>query len=120
MSNDILTNADKIEQKIAALETHRDSLQDASEKKASALSEYEKAVAITSLKVKEGLIEEFEGIKLPAKVSDTFLRMIIKGLNYKKLYKMSEAESAYKALVTTIDAIRAELNGLQSINRHLQ
>ena len=47
------------------------------------------------------------------------LSEIIKGLCYKELYEMEESEALYKALISNIESVRAELNAYQSINKYL-
>ena len=120
MSNDILTNADKIEHQNKIIEEFLDLIDGATTLKAEALRDHKKDVALTSLKIKEGLITEFEGVKLPIKVTDTFLKTIIEGMCYQSLYNMTQATDSYKSLIVKLDGKKAILNGLQSINRHLQ
>lgn len=120
MSNDIFENAQKINNKITELEILRDALQGASERKARALSDYRKEKAILTLKLQNSAIKDFEGEEIKYPVRATLIPIIVGGMAYKKAFDRYESESAYKALVTSIDAVRAELNGLQSINRHLE
>lgn len=115
---DVVTIAEKIEAKIAQLEQARDEILDRSQEKAQAISQYDKSLAIAMLKLKNGLIAEFETINcigLPA----TLIPSVAKGICYKECFDKEANDSGYKALITIIDAIKAELNGLQSINRHL-
>lgn len=116
---DILTNAQKIHNKIAELEEERDKLLPASYDKAKAISEYDKQIAITTLKLKNGLITEFEGVKI-SNLPATLVRDIAKGICYKECFDKEIGESNYKAIVSIMESIRAELNGLQSINKYLE
>jgi hypothetical protein len=118
--DDILTNKQRIESKIQELETHRDSIFDASKDKATALSEYDKEIALTILKLKNGNIKNFEGEEIPDPCPITIMKDIAKGICYLKSFKKEEKDGAYKGLVVIIDSIKAELNGLQSINKHLE
>ena len=89
------------------------------EAKAKAKGEYEKQLAITIIKLKNGLITEFEGQEIPLNMPGNLIEKIAKGICWKESIAMDEAEAKYKALITDIDAIKSQLNGWQSINRHL-
>ncbi len=48
------------------------------------------------------------------------MKEIAKGIVYKESFAKESGDAEYKATVSIVDAIKAELNGLQSINRHLE
>ena len=119
MSDDVLTNKERIEEKIFELEQERGKLEQAAQERALAISHYDRAIALVLLRMKNGLIQKFEGEEV-GNVSVTNQEKIAKGICWRERLRLEEAESMYKSLVSNIDSIKAELNGLQSINRHLQ
>ena len=56
-----------------------------------------------------------ELIKLPA----TIIEKTAKGICWQARLDMEKADALYKSLISNIDSVQAELNGFQSINRHL-
>ena len=116
--DDILTNAERIERKIRDLESQRSGLLNAAQQRAVAISNYDRAVALTTLKLITGQITKFENLEV-VKVTATNTKDVAKGVCWRERLKLEEAEGVYKSLVSNIDCIKAELNGLQSINRHL-
>jgi hypothetical protein len=118
--DDILENKQKIENKIQELEGLRESVFPAAEAKSNALGEYRKQKALTILKLRNEVIKSFEGeiIKYPLPI--TIMRDIAAGICWKEKMDQDEAEGMYKGLITILDATKAELNGLQSINRRME
>ena len=104
---DVLSIASKIEEKIGLLERGRGLLDDCAKKKANTIGEYRKKLEITTLTLKE------QG--MPA----TLIKDLAKGESYKEEVAMDLAESMYKIALTKLRVIETELNGYQSINRHL-
>lgn len=118
-SSDIITTAQKIENKIQQLEEERSDLVDAGIEKANSLSNYEKELAITILRLKNGDIAEFEGqscTKLPANL----IEKVAKGIIYQKSFDKEAAESVYKSKIVIMEAIRAEINAYQTINKYIE
>jgi len=118
--DDVLENKQKIEQKIQELEGLRESIFPAAEEKAKSISEYRKAKAITILKLRNGVIASFGGETILYPLPVTILKDIAAGICWEEKLKESESEALYKGLIATLDAAKAELNGLQSINRRLE
>ena len=83
----------EIRKKIAELDTWKKELLSISVPKAQAESDYDKAMAKTIIGLKNGI-------------------------SYEKL-EMDKAETKYKSTLNIINLIEAQLNGYQSINRHL-
>ena len=100
--------ADQIRAKVTLLEQGRGQLHSKAQNRANAISEYDKALAIAIIKLRD------DG-KYPA----TLIEKIAKGDCYKERAKAELAEAEYKLTVTKMNAIQAELNGFQSIYRHL-
>lgn len=116
--NDPIKVAELIGNKIKELEDERPRLMDYAQSKAQAISNYDRALALATLKVKNGTISHLDGepiVKPPANL----IPLIAKGLCYKECFDKEAEEGCYKASISNLDAIKAELNGLQSINRHL-
>jgi hypothetical protein len=117
--SDVISVAKDIEKKIMALEKGRESpLKDAARCKADTIGNYSKAVAIAIMKLKSGKPAQLEGetIKDPPA---TIMKDIAKGLCYQEEIDMELADAEYKRVVEKLECLRAELNGHQSIYRHL-
>ena len=109
----------RIQEKIELLEVGRKELLKRSHKKAESVADYEKALAITVIKLRNNAIPEAFGEScenLPA----TLIERVARGLVYEHKLKAESAEAEYKSAIEGMKAIEAELNGYQSINRYLQ
>ena len=104
---DIKSIADEIEKKIRELETGRMIIRDRAEQKANAIACYDRALAIKIITLKNE--------KLPLSIVDKVAR----GECWKEKLEMEKAEGMYRAATSGIDSLCAELNGWQSIFRHL-
>ena len=108
MQEDLIEIADHIRSKVRLLEEGRNQLQNKAKNRALAISEYDKSLAIA-------IIKHRDSGKYPA----TLIEKISKGDCYKERAAAELAEAEYKLTVTKMNAIQAELNGYQSIYRHL-
>lgn len=121
---DILTNADKINRMIEEIEAILNSIPEAADEKAMAISGYDRELAITIIKIKNGLIkeiEDFDGTMIPlGPVTATERVTIAKGIIYQASLRKEAADAGYKGIVSTLDARKAQLNGLQSLNKVIQ
>ena len=113
-----VSTSNEIRLKISELRNARKVIFDSAKNKARAISNFAKNVAIKELKLKNGLITEWEGIEV-GKVVASSARKIAEGMCWFEMNDKEEGEALYKAHLTNIEAIKAELNGLQSINKHL-
>lgn len=116
--DDILTNAQKIDQMIQQIEELICTIDEMATDKSNGIANYDRELAITILRLKNKDITEFEGNKidnLPA----TILPIIAKGIIYKAAFDKEIGDAGYKAIITKIEARKSQLNGLQSINKHL-
>jgi len=118
--DDVLTSKQKIENKINELEAHREAVFDAATRKADKLAQYRREKAITILKLKNKMIPSFEGVVISYPMQATLIPQIAQGMCWKECFERTEAESSYKGLITIMESLKAELNGLQSINKHLE
>jgi hypothetical protein len=120
---EIIDIANKIIEKIKLLELMRKEIKERAVNKARLNAEYDKQMALVIIQLKNGKIfkifeldgEHIDGVKLPANL----LEKIAKGLCWEARLKADEAEALYKSVISNIDSVQAELNGMQSINRHL-
>ena len=89
------------------------------ESKASKETEYEKALAITLIKLKNGVKFRFEDqdvINPPT----TIVEKIAKGICWNEKLAMEESDMSYKSAITNLNAVQSELNALQSLHKYLQ
>ncbi len=107
-----------IEAKIKLLEAGRKELKTRAETKATTIAEYDKAIALTIIQLKNGMEVKWENevIKNPLA---SITEKIARGVCYKEKLAMEQAEAFYKNAIVGLSCIQAEMNGLQSINRHL-
>ena len=110
---------DEILKKIKCLEEGRLKFKQRSADKATAISNYDRKLAIEIIKIKNGQTTEIDGLQIPAKLSASEREKIAKGLCADEKLDVEMAEGMYKAAVSNMNALQAELNGLQSINKHL-
>ncbi len=110
---------EEILHKIKSLKNARSLIIESANEKATAISNYARKVAITEIKLKNGLIDKFDGIEI-GHITASSARKISEGICWKELNEKELKEGLYKANIITIEAIKAELNGLQSINKHLE
>lgn len=115
---DIIQISNEIQKKINLLEKMRGQIRDRAERKAKAITEFYKKKTLIIFKLKTGAEIEYENMTIKNPTS-TLISEIIKGLCYKELYEMEESEALYKALISNIESVRAELNAYQSINKYL-
>lgn len=116
---DIIQINQEIQNKIKLLEKGRALLEEQAITKSQTIAEYEKHLAVTIIQLKNGKEIEFEGetiVNPPA----TIIEKIARGICYQDKLEMDKAEAMYKATITKIQSIQAELNGYQSIFRHLE
>ena len=116
---EIVEISKRITEKIELLEKGRSLILERAQRKAKAVANYEKALALTIVKLKMNALDTvfgFEIDNLPA----TLIEKTARGLVYSEKLEMEIAESEYKAAIVGMSAIQAELNGYQSINRFLE
>lgn len=115
---DVISVATKIENKIKLLEIGRALIKERGIKKATLKGTYEKAIAITIMKLKNDVAFELEGVTVKSPAA-TVSEKIAKGICYQECIDLEIADSNYKAAIVGMSAIQAELNGYQSIFRYL-
>ena len=106
--------AKQIQAHINLLETGRKQLQVRAEEKAKAMSDCEKQMAVTIVKLSiDGEVGDIKDLGATNRES------LAKGICNKERYEMDLANSRYKNATKGLDVIMAELNALQSIFRHM-
>jgi len=105
--SDVLIIAEQIQTKIDLLEKMRDQIKSRATAKALSLSEYDRALAVSMIKLRS------EGNPV------TIVEKLAKGECYEERYNFELADGLYKSLISNMNCVQSELNGLQSINRHL-
>lgn len=124
MIDDALTNADKIQQMIDKIEQQIGFIPEASFEKANSYAAYDRAIAITILKIRNGIMKQWE--YEPGKflnlenTTATNVPVIAKGICSIEALQKEAGEAGYKGLIVTIEALRAMLNGYQSIFKIIQ
>jgi hypothetical protein len=116
--SEVVTIAEKILEANENLDQMRAHIKTRSEEKAKSIANYDKLLALTMIQLRNGkeMIFEGETIKDPP---TTIIEKIAKGMCWKERLAMDQAEAEYKSLITNIETLKAQLNGYQSINRHL-
>ena len=86
--------------------------------RAKAIMEYDKAMAICTATLRNDKIYMLAGKEYPQPPT-TLVEKLAKGICAQQRYDCEIAESAYKACISNLEALKAQLNGYQSIFRHL-
>jgi hypothetical protein len=115
---EIIQVANEIQKKIDQLEELRLKLPTQAEKRAKTMCDYEEKVAVTLIQLRNGaeMICKGEVIKDPPAA---IIEKVAKGICCKDKVVAELEDSRYRNLITIIDIIKAQLNGYQSINRHI-
>ncbi len=106
---DILKVKDAIEAIIVEIGQCRRDIETRGNARAKAISNYDKQLKIAIVVLRD------EG-KFPA----TLIEKIAKGVCCDHRETLELAEVAYKACISNLEALKAQLNGYQSIYRHLE
>lgn len=110
---------DIIEKLISAIGNCRRDIEAKGQAKAKAIREYDMKFAIALATLNNSETYELSG-KTYKKPPATITREIAKGIVSMEKEKLELAEVAYKATIENLEALKAQLNGYQSIFRHLE
>ena len=115
---DIQSVSDNIEAKIDQLDKVRLEIRKLTEDKAEVVGEYDKELAkiIIRLRNQESINVDGEEIRNPPA---TVMGQIAKGALWELAIKKDTAEAMYKNAIKVADILQSQLNGWQSIYRHL-
>lgn len=105
---DIIKVKDCIEKLISEIGKSRREIESKGQARAKAISNYDKRMQIVMVTLKE------EG-KFPV----TLMEKIAKGICSPEREELEIAESGYKACISNLQALMAQLNGYQSILRYM-
>jgi len=117
-ANEKFQIAKKIQETIDLLEADGDSrLQEAANLRAKTLAEYERAIASTLIRLKNGsaFVVDGETIERPPV---SIMEKVAKGVCWQECFAMTKAEAMFKAALEWNTRQRAILNGYQSIHRY--
>lgn len=115
---DVLKVSQLINKRIQAIREIRELLPGKSRARAEANSSYEKALAKTIIQLRNGVEFDLEGAKIQNPPA-TLTRDIAKGICHIDSFKKEHTDTDYKAAIVTIDSLAKEMNGYQSVGRHL-
>jgi hypothetical protein len=116
--SDVVQIAAEIQDRIRKLADCRRQIRERTMARASSMSAYSKSIAKVEIMLRMGKPIEIDGetIKDPPA---SILKDLAKGKCWKEEAEMIEADGMYRALLDSMKTLQAELNGLQSIFRHL-
>ena len=84
-----------------------------------ASAEYDKQLAITLLKLENRGIKEWEGQDC-SKLAKSNMKKIAEGMCWEFKLKADTADKDYRLTLCKMESIKQELQGYQSINKHIQ
>ena len=116
---EVIKVADKIEHSIKLLGICRGELKTRAKKKAETMADYDKTIAITLVKLRENVEIAFEGYRIKG-LPISIMEKIAKGMCHQEKLAMEVAIADYGNAISGLKSIEAELNGWQSIYRHLE
>lgn len=115
---DVITVAKRMNHRINALEKARENLQSLASLKAESIALYERVLAVTIIRIKNGMEVELDGRHI-TNPPVTIMERIARGICWEEKLAMEKAEAMYKAEIVSMSALAAELNGYQSINKYI-
>jgi hypothetical protein len=86
--------------------------------KAISKANYDKILALTILRLKNGDITDFEGQQIGT-LAISVMESIAKGYCWQERLEMEKSEALYKSALTYVDVTTTQLQGYQSVYRHL-
>jgi hypothetical protein len=116
---DLIKISTQIQHKINQLDNAIKELSMRSAQKAEKIAEYEKALALVLIQLKNGVSFELDGHNIQNPPA-TIMEKIAKGIVHKEKLEMEVAETSYKNLTCGIACLQAQLNAQQSILKYLQ
>ena len=116
---DIIKVKDCIEKLIAEIGKTRREIEEKGRLKATAIAEYDRKLAVTIAELRNSDTYKL-GDKEYKAPPVTITEKIAKGVCSVERYELEVAESGYKACASNLNALLAQLNGYQSIFRHLE
>ena len=115
---DVIEVAKEIESRIKLLGEGRKQILEKARRKSETISNYERKIAIVLIKLKNGEPMGLEG-NVVEKCPASIMEKIARGICWEEKLAMEQADAEYKLTIGKMRSIEAELNGFQSIYRHL-
>jgi hypothetical protein len=115
---DIIKVKECIEKLISEIGKCRREIEAKGQARAKAITEYDKAMAITMSMLRNDKLYMLAGKEYP-QPPVTIIEKLAKGICEQQRYDMEIAESGYRACISNLEALKAQLNGYQSIYKHL-
>ena len=116
---DVYSISQQIQERITLLGKVRQVIKERGEKRADSIRDYDKQLAVTIIKLKNGIPMELDGQTIE-KPQTTILEKIAKGICFDAKHKMELADAEYKSAITNLNTIQCELSALQSIYRNME
>lgn len=114
-----ITNiAERITQKITELEHYKNNIKKLGDAKDIESANYEKQLAKTIIKIRNGAEIEIDGQRI-SNPPVSIIEKIAKGACWSEKLRMDSAETAYKANQSMVSIAESQLNGYQSIFKHM-
>jgi len=118
MQKDLPQIAQTIQAIVEQIGSFRRQLEGLGGDKAQTLAQYDRKICTTLVGLREG--ESYKiGEKKIKQLPVSILDKVAKGICWEERLQMELAEAKYKACITNIEALKAQLNAQQSIYRHL-
>ena len=118
MKHDALTYARKIAELSDIIEELVDKLDVSATDKAQAKADHAKEKGLVLLRIKNKVLTEWEGLDL-TKLTAGEREIVSEAICWEQVLEKDATDNLYKALITKIDARKAQMNGYQSINKVL-
>ena len=117
--SDIINISEQMMAKIKEINIMRAEIKQRGEDKARTAGEYDKALALVLIGLKNGKRYTLDDSVIenpPASITEK----IAKGICWREKIEMDKAEANYKSITSNLEAVKSQLNALQSINRNLE
>lgn len=119
MTEDLYTARKTIEKMITAVGDCRKQIEDRGKARANAISNYDKRLAIAIATIREQTHYKLGDVQYERPPA-TLAEKIAKGICAEDRREMEIAESGYKAVISNLQALLAQMNAMQSIYRHME
>lgn len=106
-----------IYERILLLQSLRGEMESKIVKKVNFSAAYDKELAIVLVKLRNGVAFEIDGYKIQ-NPAVSIMEKIAKGLCWKAGLNKDQSDAEYKALISKMDSIKIEINGLQSMKKN--
>jgi hypothetical protein len=87
--------------------------------RAEAISDYRKKMAQVIVGMRNGKIYEVDGVETIKEPPVSIVVKLAQGVCWEEKLRMEKADAMYKSVISNIESMKAQLNGYQSIFRHL-